>query len=99
VLTCSALFTSGTGPTDSPLGVFQQRTDPRDPRGVRHPFAGLLALAFLGLLSRQPDFASIARWAKRHGTVLKPGAPEEPLKARADALNWDVQRPVKLLTG
>jgi len=31
--------------------------------------------------------------------VLKPGAPDEPLKARADALNWDVQRAVKLLTG
>jgi hypothetical protein len=30
--------------------------------------------------------------------VLKPGEPEEPLKARADALNWDIQRAVKLLT-
>ena len=40
------------------LGVFQQRTDPR---GVRHPFAGLLAVVFLGLLSQQCDFASIAR--------------------------------------
>jgi len=59
-------------PTDSLLGVFQQLTDPRDPRGVRHPFAGLLAVVFLGLLSRQCDFASIARWAKRHWTVLKP---------------------------
>ena len=57
---------------DSLLGVFQQLTDPRDPRGVRHPFAGLLTIVFLGLLSRQPDFASIARWAKRHWTVLKP---------------------------
>ena len=57
---------------DSLLGVFQRLTDPRDPRGVRHPFAGLLAIVFLGLLSRQPDFASIARWAKRHWTFLKP---------------------------
>jgi hypothetical protein len=31
--------------------------------------------------------------------VLKPGAPDEPLKARADALNWDINRAVKLLTG
>lgn len=54
------------------LGVFQQLTDPRDPRGVRHPFAGLLAVVFLGLLSRQCDFANIARWAKRHWSVLKP---------------------------
>jgi hypothetical protein len=61
-----------TPTADSLLSVFQQRTDPRDPRGVRHPFAGLLAVVFLGLLSRQCDFASIARWAKRHGSVLKP---------------------------
>jgi DDE family transposase len=54
------------------LGVFEQLTDPRDPRGVRHPFAGLLAVVFLGLLSRQPDFANIARWARRHWSALKP---------------------------
>jgi hypothetical protein len=61
-----------TPTADSLLGVFRQLTDPRDPRGVRHPFAGLLAVVFLGLLSRQPDFASIARWAKRHWAVLGP---------------------------
>jgi hypothetical protein len=61
-----------TSSADSLLGVFQQLTDPRDPRGVRHPFAGLLAVVFLGLLSRQPDFASIARWARRHWAVLGP---------------------------
>jgi hypothetical protein len=80
-------------PTDSLLGAFQQLTDPRDPRGVRHPFAGLLAVIFLGLLSRQPDFASIARWAKRHWTVLKDAfgltrayAPHETTYSRAAAL-------------
>jgi hypothetical protein len=31
--------------------------------------------------------------------VLKPGQPDEPLKARADALNWDINHAVKLLTG
>ena len=31
--------------------------------------------------------------------VLKPGEPDEPLKARADALNWDIERAVKLITG
>ena len=31
--------------------------------------------------------------------VLEPGAPNEPLKARADALNGDIDRAVKLLTG
>jgi hypothetical protein len=30
-----------------------------------------LAVIFLGLLSRQPDFASIARWAKHHWPTLK----------------------------
>jgi hypothetical protein len=79
--------------TDSLLSAFHQLTDPRDPRGVRHPFAGLLAVVFLGLLSRQPDFASIARWAKRHWPVLKPAfgltrayAPHETTYSRAAAL-------------
>jgi DDE_Tnp_1-associated len=79
--------------TDSLLSAFQQLTDPRDPRGVRHPFAGLLAIIFLGLLSRQPDFASIARWAKRHWSVLKAAfgltrayAPHETTYSRAAAL-------------
>jgi hypothetical protein len=60
-----------TPTADSLLGAFQQLTDPRDPRGVRHPFAGLLAVVFLGLLGRQPDFASVARWARRHWSVLQ----------------------------
>lgn len=79
--------------TDSLLSAFQQLTDPRDPRGVRHPFAGLLAVVFLGLLSRQSDFASIARWAKRHWAVLQPAfgltrayAPHETTYSRAAAL-------------
>lgn len=77
---------------DSLLSAFQQLTDPRDRRGVRHPFAGLLAVAFLGLLSRQSDFASIARWAKRHWAVLKPAfgltrtyAPHETTYSRVAA--------------
>ena len=79
-------------PTASLLSAFQQLTDPRGPRGVRHPFAGLLAVVFLGLLSRQSDFASIARWARRHWAVLKPAlgltrsyAPHETTYSRAAA--------------
>ena len=30
--------------------------------------------------------------------VLNPGEPGEPLKAQADALNWDIDRATKLLT-
>jgi len=56
---------------DSLLAAFRQLTDPRHRRGIRHPFPGLLATIFLGLLCRQPDFASIARWAKRHWPALK----------------------------
>jgi|KBSSwiS6_1023812.scaffolds.fasta_scaffold36995_1 DDE family transposase len=46
-------------------------TDPRKRRGVRHPYAGLLALTLLGLLCRQSDFTSIARWARQYRDKLK----------------------------
>ena len=55
-----------------PVGCIPVPDRPCNPRGVRHPFAGLLAIVFLGRLSRQPDFASIARWAKRYWPALKP---------------------------
>jgi DDE_Tnp_1-associated len=51
--------------------AFAQIDDPRKPRGVRHPYASLLALTFLGLLCRQTDLASIQRWAKDHWGTLK----------------------------
>ncbi len=49
----------------------RRRTDPRKPRGARHPFAALLALALLGLLCRQPDFLPVARWADDHWGRLR----------------------------
>jgi len=55
---------------DSLMAAFAGLSDPWHRRGVRHPFAGLLALTFLGLLCRQADFASIARWARRHRDEL-----------------------------
>src|SRR3954469_14698536 len=58
-------------PADSLLAAFRRLTHPRHRRGVRPPLPGLLATIFLGLLCRQPDFASIARWAKRHWPALK----------------------------
>src|SRR5262249_31578227 len=48
------------------LDAFAQIDDPRRPRGVRHPFTSILALVFLGLLSRETDFACIQRWAADH---------------------------------
>jgi hypothetical protein len=60
------------GPAPTLLGALQRLTDPRCRRGVRHPFAAVLALTFLGLLCRQTDFATIARWAQAHWDTLKP---------------------------
>ena len=57
---------------DSLLVALSRLTDPRAPRGIRHPFAGLLAVTFLGLLCRHSDFAAIARWAKHHWPALGP---------------------------
>jgi len=34
--------------------AFQKIQDPRDPRGVRHDFQGMVILVFLGLLARIP---------------------------------------------
>ncbi len=51
---------------ESLMAALEGLTDPRHRRGIRHPFPGLLAPTFLGLLCRQADFASIARWARRH---------------------------------
>jgi DDE_Tnp_1-associated len=51
--------------------AFGRLTDPRKRRGIRHPFPGVLALTFLGLLCRQTDFATIARWAKAHWPLLR----------------------------
>jgi hypothetical protein len=53
------------------LDAMRRLTDPRKPRGVRHPFSGLLSLTLLGLLCRQPDFLTIARWADDHWDRLR----------------------------
>lgn len=53
------------------LDAFGQIDDPRKARGVRHPFTSLLALAFLGLLCRETDFACLQRWASDHWRILK----------------------------
>jgi hypothetical protein len=53
------------------LDAFAQIDDPRKPRGVRHPFTSILALAFLGLLCRQTDFACLQRWAADHWGTLR----------------------------
>lgn len=61
----------GTETLDSLAMVFQQIRDPRRPRGVRHPFAGMLALVFLGLLARIREMAVLQAWAERHWDELR----------------------------
>lgn len=50
--------------------LFAQLTDPRDPRGVRHPYSALCSLVFLGLLARICEMAVLVRWAKTHWETL-----------------------------
>jgi hypothetical protein len=58
-------------PLTSLLDAFVLIDDPRQPRGVRHPFTAILALTFLGLLCRETDFACLQRWAADHWAVLR----------------------------
>lgn len=51
--------------------VFGQMSDPRDARGVRHPFSGIVSLVFLGLLARITEMAVVERWARAHWDELK----------------------------
>jgi hypothetical protein len=51
--------------------VFGQMTDPRSKHGTYQPFAGILAITFLGLLAGQNYFTHICQWAKNHWKTLK----------------------------
>ncbi len=51
--------------------VFSKVSDPRDPRGVRHPFSGIVSLVFLGLLGRITEMAVVVRWANANWEELK----------------------------
>ena len=51
--------------------VFSRITDPRKARGVRHPFQGMVAMVFLGLLARITEMAVLVRWAKTHWAELR----------------------------
>jgi hypothetical protein len=56
----------------SQLGtIFSQLTDPRKARGVRHPFSGIVALVFLGLLARITEMAVLVRWATVYWSELR----------------------------
>jgi hypothetical protein len=51
--------------------VFSQITDPRQARGIRHPYSSIVALVFLGLLARITEMAVLVRWAAVHWNDLK----------------------------
>jgi len=53
------------------FGVFQKITDPRDSKGVRHDFHGMLMLVFLGLLAQLPYIAWTRRWAEKYWHILR----------------------------
>jgi hypothetical protein len=59
--------------------VFAQITDPRGRKGTQHPYAGIVALVFLGLLCRIREMVSLQRWAESHWDLLK-----EPLGFKSD---------------
>jgi hypothetical protein len=51
--------------------IFHKLSDPRNPRGVRHPFAALCSLVFLGMLARIVEMAVLVRWSKAHWDILR----------------------------
>ena len=51
--------------------VFGEVPDPREKRGVRHPFSGILSLVFLGLLARIREPARLQFWAQTHWDELR----------------------------
>jgi len=57
--------------TTSLLEVFSQLEDPRKPRGVRHPFAGIVVLTLLGMLARIREMEVLVRWATVHWDSLR----------------------------
>jgi hypothetical protein len=48
-----------------------QMPDTRKRRGQRHPYASVLALAFLGCLCRHSELAVLQRWANLHWDLLR----------------------------
>jgi hypothetical protein len=51
--------------------AFHKISDPRDPRGVRHDFHGMVVIIFLGMLARMNFIAHIQRWAEKHWHFLR----------------------------
>lgn len=52
------------------MAALSEVSDPRQPRGVRHPFSAILGLTLLGLICRVNDFVGLHRWAKAHWHLI-----------------------------
>jgi hypothetical protein len=53
------------------LSCLSRVTDPRQKRGIRHPFTSILGLTLAGFVSRIVGFAPLQRWAKAHWHWLR----------------------------
>jgi predicted transposase YbfD/YdcC len=82
------------------LEVLGQVPDPRDPRGVRHALAGIVAVAVCAVVAGSRSFAAIAQWAAELAPedltrlgLRRSSAPDEAtfrrLLARLDAVVLD----------
>lgn len=61
------------------LAAVNRLEDPRSARGIRHPYAGIVALALLGMLARIREMEVLVRWADEHWNELR-----EPLGFQRD---------------
>jgi hypothetical protein len=53
------------------LAAFGRLEDPRKPRGVRHPFSGIVVLTLLGMLARIREMEVLVRWATANWDRLR----------------------------
>lgn len=53
------------------LEAFGRLEDPRQARGVRHPFAGMVVLTLLGMLARIREMEVLVRWATANWDRLR----------------------------
>lgn len=53
------------------MACLSEVSDPRQPRGVRHPFSAILGLTLLGMVCRVNDFAGLQRWAQAHWHLIR----------------------------
>jgi len=53
------------------MAALSEVADPRQRRGVRHPFSAILGLTLVGLICRLSEFAALERWAAKNWHLLR----------------------------